>query len=90
MFIYNGKLLNIFAPIEVNSIKYPNLLDPQLRQTLGVQEIPEPNPPTDYSEELYSRTEIQEPPYVAYTKKPPEQIAQERSWLLLLTVQQPR
>ena len=37
-------------------------------------EIPEPQTPTDYSEDLYYRTEQEDAPYVVYERKPEEQI----------------
>lgn len=39
-----------------------------------VEEIPDPQPPDDYSDETYYRTEQDDAPYVVYTKKPDEQI----------------
>lgn len=39
-------------------------------------EIPDPTPPEDYTDETYYRTEQDEAPYVIYTKKSVEQIAQ--------------
>jgi hypothetical protein len=49
---------------------------PEVRAELGVIEIPEPTPPNDYSDELYYRIEQNEAPYVVYTRKSNEQIAQ--------------
>lgn len=39
-----------------------------------IEEIPDPVPPVDYSDEIYFRTEQDEAPYVIYTKKPQEMI----------------
>lgn len=41
-----------------------------------LEEIPEPVPPEDYSEDLYYRTEQDEAPYVVYTRKSDEQIVE--------------
>jgi len=43
-----------------------------------LEEIPEPTPPEDYSEDYYYRTEQDDAPYVVYTKKSDEQINQIR------------
>lgn len=40
------------------------------------EEIPEPAAPEDYSEETYYRTEVEDAPYVTYTKKSEEQLAE--------------
>lgn len=40
-----------------------------------LDEIPDPTPPADYSEDTYYRTEQDDAPYVVYTKKSPEQLA---------------
>lgn len=39
------------------------------------EEIPDPLPPEDYSEETYYRNELDDAPYVVYTKKPQEQLS---------------
>ena len=39
-------------------------------------EIPDPTPPADYSDETYYRTEQDDAPYVVFTKKSDEQLAQ--------------
>jgi hypothetical protein len=49
-----------------------------LRLQAGVIEIPEPQPPNDYSEDTYIRIEVAEDPYVIYTKKSNEDIARIR------------
>lgn len=75
MFIRDGKRFNIYAPVSFNGARYSNAVDPTIRQLLGVTEIPDPEPPVDYSEETYYRSELDEPPYVIYTKKPDELLA---------------
>ncbi len=86
MFIQNGKRVNINAPIVFNNVQYPNLADPQLRKLLGVQEVPEPEAPADYDRDLYYFHELDEAPYVVYTKKSDEQVSQ----VLLLRAKQAR
>lgn len=54
-----------------------SLLDTQeIRDRAGVIEIAEPAPPEDYSPDTYYRTEQDAAPYVIYTKKSDEQIAE--------------
>jgi hypothetical protein len=76
MFIRNEKRFNIYSTQEIDEVTYPNFRDPDLREQLGITEIAEPDQPEDYSEELYYRNETEEAPYVIYTKKPAEQLAQ--------------
>lgn len=65
-----GKRINPYAPIEIDGVRYPRY--PMELLT----EIPDPVPPEDYSDETYYRTEQDDAPYVIYTKKSDEQIAQ--------------
>lgn len=74
MFILNGKRINIDAPFEHNGVRHANLRDPALRAAVGVQEIDDPVPPADYSDDTYYRTEQDDAPYVVYTRKSDEQI----------------
>lgn len=77
MFILNEKRINIYAPfVTTEGVTYGNLTDPVVRSQLGVVEVTEPTPPEDYSEDLYYRTEQDEAPYVVYTRKSDEQIAE--------------
>lgn len=79
MFIKDNKRINIYAPFESQSgTRYGNLTDPYVRSLLGVVEIPDPQPPEDYSEETYYRTEQDDAPYVVFTRKSDEQIEQAR------------
>lgn len=78
MFVKDGKRFNIYAPVVYNGTRFSNAVDPTVRQLLGVTEITDPEPPLDYSEETYYRSEVDDPPYVVYTPKPLEQIAQVR------------
>lgn len=75
----NQRRLNIWAPYEAaDGTRYGNLTDPAVREMLGVVEIPDPQPPEDYSEETYYRTEQDDAPYVVFTRKSDEQIEQAR------------
>lgn len=81
MFILSStqRRINIDAPYTTaDGITYANLRDPAVRSLLGVQEIADPLPPEDYSEETYYRTEQDEAPYVVFTRKSDEQIEQAR------------
>jgi hypothetical protein len=74
MFIDNETKLrvNVNAPYK----GYSKLDTPEIRAAANVVEIPEPTPPEDYSDEFYFRTEQEDAPYVVYTKKSNEAIAQ--------------
>ena len=79
MFTLNDKLINIHAThTTAEGVTYGNLLDPAVRQLLGVVEVAEPTPPEDYSDETYYRTEQDDAPFVVYTRKSDEQIEQVR------------
>lgn len=54
----------------------PNGLNAEQLVELGYQEVVVNTRPDDYSEKLYYRTEQSEAPYVIYTRKSDEQIAQ--------------
>jgi hypothetical protein len=60
---------------------FSRLDTPAIRETAGLIEIPDPTPPADYSDETYYRTETGDrmPPYVVFTKKSAEQLAQLRT-----------
>lgn len=66
------KRVNINAPYK----GFSRLDTPEIRERANVVEIADPTPPADYSDDIYYRTESQEAPYVIYTKKSDEQIAQ--------------
>lgn len=78
MFILNERRINIHAPFTTpEGVTYGNLTDPAVRDKLGVLEISEPVPPEDYSEATYYRTEQDDYPYIVYTRKSDEQIAEQ-------------
>lgn len=73
MFIFksNQKRANHNATYEsADGTRYPRIPAELL------DEIPEPAPPADYSDELYYRTEQEDAPYVIYTRKSDEQLQQ--------------
>lgn len=76
MFIDNDTKLrvNINAPYK----GFSRLDTPELRQRAGVIEVQEAMPPEDYDPDVYYRTEQDDAPYVVYTRKSDEQIAQVR------------
>lgn len=55
---------------------FSRLDTPEIRERAGVIEVPDPIPPADYSDETYFRTEQDDAPYVVYTRKSDEQIAE--------------
>lgn len=75
MFILDNRRINIYSPYTApDGTQYGNLLDPAVREAVGVVELAEPAQPTDYSEDSYFRTEQDEAPYVVYTPKPAEMV----------------
>jgi hypothetical protein len=72
MFIYNNTPINIYNEFEgPDGTRYPNLLDPTLRETLGVVEVPDPsyydqrfywdvNLPKDPEDTIYTSEDGQE------------------------------
>ena len=65
------KRVNAFAMfVDADSTRYPQYPKDRLEW------IDPPIPPADYSDETYYRTEQDDAPYVIYTKKSDEQIAQ--------------
>ena len=76
MFTRNQKRCNIYAPAEIDDVRYSGFTDPSLREQLGIVEVADPVPPEDYSEDTYFRTEQDDAPYVVYVRKSDEQINQ--------------
>lgn len=60
--------------LESQEQHYGDLTNPNLRAAYGIQEIPDPTPPADFSDDIYYRTEQDTVPYVVYTKKSDDQI----------------
>lgn len=71
----NQKRCNPFAPFTNGSGTRFAQLPAHL-----YDEVPDPAPPADYSDETYYRTEQEDAPYVVYTRKPDEQIQAAR-WI---------
>lgn len=71
IFVRNGKRFNIYAPAEIDGVRYPNFLDPSLREKLSIEEIPNPE---RESEITHFVNEIDEAPYVINTPKPIKQV----------------
>jgi hypothetical protein len=67
MFTLNGKRINIEAQITIEDVTYSNLRDPEIRDQLGVVEIPDP---IREDERYYFVQEIDEAPYVINTPRP--------------------
>ena len=66
------KRVNIYSPYK----GYSKLDTPEIRESAGVIEIQEPALPVGYIEKFWYKTEQDTAPYVIYTKKSDEQIAQ--------------
>lgn len=65
-----GKRVNIYAPYVSNQgVRFSDLTNPQVRLELNIVEQAEPEPPQDYNEWDYFRTEIDDAPYVVYTRR---------------------
>lgn len=76
MFIFksNQRRANIFSPYTApDGTRYTSIPRDLL------DEIPDPVPPADYSDETYYRTEQDDAPYVIYTQKSPQQLKQVRN-----------
>jgi hypothetical protein len=70
MFVLNGKRINIDAPVVIGGVQYANLRDPQVRQSLNVTELPDPE---RKDAKFYFVQEQDEAPYVVNTPRPLEQ-----------------
>lgn len=64
--------VNIYAQYK----EFSKLDTPEIRAKAGVIEIAEPTLPEDYSEDTYYRIEQDAAPYVVFTRKSDEQIAE--------------
>jgi hypothetical protein len=78
----NQRRVNIHAPYLAENGTVYVLTEPSSRQEAGVTEIADPVPPEDYSEATYYRNEIDDAPYVIYTKKSDEQLETARKGAL--------
>jgi hypothetical protein len=79
MFTLNNIRINIYAPhTDANGTRYGNLTDPAIREALGVVEVADPTPPDEYltHPQRWFRVEQDDAPYVVYTRKSDEQIAE--------------
>jgi hypothetical protein len=76
--IRNGRRFNIYAGGVIDGVRYANFVSPEIQESLGITPVNEPLPPEDYSQEHYTRNEIDEPPYVEYNKKPDDVLKYER------------
>lgn len=78
IFTRNGKRFNIAQRFtdEALGVKQLDMTIPANRERCGVVETTIIDPPEDYSDELYYRTEQNEAPYVVYTRKPQRMIDQ--------------
>jgi hypothetical protein len=81
MFIDKDTLnrVNIYAPYK----GFSKLDTPEIRERAGVVETPDIQPPDDYSDETYFRTEQDSAPYTIFTRKPDSMIAEAKAAKLL-------
>lgn len=75
MFLFDNERIEIDEPFVHDGVIYPNLNNLVDRQKLGVVEVDEPAPPSDYSEILYRKEKIKTEPYVLYIRREDEEIA---------------
>ena len=70
-----GKRINPYSNIEVEGVTYyGNILQfHDILSTLGIHEIEEPVVPDEYDQEFWYKQEVDESPYVIYTKKDDDQ-----------------
>jgi hypothetical protein len=64
--IRNGLRFNIYAGAVIDGVRYPNFTDRSLWPAVGITEVPEPQPPEDYTPEGWVREERDEAPYVIW------------------------
>lgn len=74
IYVKDGKRINIHAPVVINDVQYPNLVDASIRESLGIVAVQEPEAPEDFSYDTYTRNEIDISPYVVYERKPQAEI----------------
>lgn len=76
IYIRNGKRFNIYAPQTINEVTYPDFCSAGVQAALGITMVAPPEPPVDFSYDIYTVIEQDDPPYVVYTKKSDEQLAE--------------
>lgn len=78
MYIKEGKRFDPYSTVEHEGVVYQgNVLKfKHVVKALGIEEIPEPAAPEDFSDRTYFRTYQDTAPYVVYEKRPEEQIRQ--------------
>lgn len=76
MSIYIDQATQLRVNIHYQYKGFSRLDTPEIREAAGVIELAEPEPPTDYDPDFYYRVEQDTSPYVVYTRKPEEQIAE--------------
>lgn len=74
IYIFNNKRINILSPVIYKGVQYNNLLKEEDRLTMGVEEIPEPPKPENFSLDTHNILEIVDPPFIIYQEKPTEEI----------------
>lgn len=74
VYTYNNKRIDITQPIVYKGNQYNNLLDHELRELIGIVEVLVEYP-DGYDEELYLQENLVDPPFVVFSKKPAEEVA---------------
>lgn len=66
---------------EIDGVRYPNTVwdDPDFRAAQGITEIPDPQLPEGVNDENHYIHTLNEPPYLQWTPKSPEQITQQNN-----------
>jgi hypothetical protein len=76
MFIRNNKRFDVYGAYVINGESFGAgaFLNQEIRDRMQVTMLSDPAPPDDYSPDTYDRREINDAPYVVYTRKSDEQI----------------
>lgn len=87
IFVKDGKRFNITTYDRFKYGRNP-WTDPEFRAANGVTEVPDPTPPEDFSDDIYYVTSQDTEPFVIWTRKSDEQIAQVQASRAATTAQQ--
>ena len=74
MWLYNGTVVEIDEPFTHDETIYPNLLNEEDRNKVGLVWIDEPPAPNDYDDIVYEKMFVKSEPYVLYIRRSDEEI----------------
>jgi hypothetical protein len=69
IYVRNKTRFNIYASGTIDGVRYANFTDPTVQKKLGITPVDEPLPPVDYDPKTWYKQELDQEPYVQYTKK---------------------